>query len=57
MEDGDSVNAAASGGAASGSGAGFLGMPLPGTSSGFLVAPPAQLQPEKPPPAPNDAPP
>lgn len=57
MEDGDSANAAASGGAAGGSAAGFLGMPLPGTSSGFLVAPPAQLQPEKPPPAPNDAPP
>ncbi|XP_062120985.1 LOW QUALITY PROTEIN: leucine-rich repeat-containing G-protein coupled receptor 5 [Drosophila sulfurigaster albostrigata] len=50
MEDGDSANAAAGGAA-------FLGMPLPGVSSGFLVTPPAQLQPDKPPPAPNDAPP
>ncbi|TDG46028.1 hypothetical protein AWZ03_007559 [Drosophila navojoa] len=49
MEDGDSASAAA--------GNALLGMPQPGDSSGFLVAPPAQLQPEKPPPAPNDAPP
>ncbi|EDW57572.2 leucine-rich repeat-containing G-protein coupled receptor 5 isoform X2 [Drosophila virilis] len=49
MDDGDSANAAAGS-------AGCLGMPQPGVSSGFLVTPPAQLQPEKPPPAPNDAP-
>lgn len=48
MEDGDSANATANT---------ALVMPLPDASSGFLVAPPAQLQPEKPPPAPNDAPP
>ncbi|XP_017098895.3 leucine-rich repeat-containing G-protein coupled receptor 5 isoform X1 [Drosophila bipectinata] len=53
MEDGDSSNAGV---------AGFLGMPLPGASSGFLIAPssappPAVLQPAKPPPDPNDAPP
>ncbi|KAL7740368.1 hypothetical protein ACLKA6_013166 [Drosophila palustris] len=51
MEDGDSANANAAGGAS------FLDMPLPGVSSGFLVTPAAQLQPDKPPPAPNDAPP
>ncbi|XP_034668391.1 leucine-rich repeat-containing G-protein coupled receptor 4 [Drosophila subobscura] len=56
MEDGDSANASGV--------AGFMGMPLPGASSGFIVAPaaapatpPAMLQPEKPPPDPNDAPP
>ncbi|EDW11891.2 uncharacterized protein Dmoj_GI17392 [Drosophila mojavensis] len=49
MEDGDSASAAA--------GNAILGMPQPGDSSGFLLAPPAQLQPEKPPPVPNDAPP
>ncbi|XP_070067678.1 leucine-rich repeat-containing G-protein coupled receptor 5 isoform X2 [Drosophila takahashii] len=60
MEDGDSANTGA---------AGFLGMPLPGASSGFLIAPttditatstsppPVVLQPAKPPPDPNDAPP
>ncbi|XP_034475509.1 leucine-rich repeat-containing G-protein coupled receptor 6 [Drosophila innubila] len=50
LEDGDSANTAA--GSAT-----FLGMPLPGVSSGFLVTPASQLQPENPPPAPNDAPP
>jgi len=56
MEDGDSANTGV---------AGFLGMPLPGASSGFLIAPstantsppPVVLQPAKPPPDPNDAPP
>lgn len=54
LDDGDSANAAA--GSAT-----LLDMPLPGASSGFLVLPAAQLQlqlqPEKSPPAPNDAPP
>jgi len=56
MEDSDSANTGV---------AGFLGMPLPGASSGFLIAPstantsppPVVLQPAKPPPDPNDAPP
>ncbi|KAH8279838.1 hypothetical protein KR054_008254 [Drosophila jambulina] len=59
MEDGDSANTGAPS---------FLGMPLPGAASGFLIAPtspaatpspppPVVLQPEKPPPDPNDAPP
>nr|AAF66608.1 glycoprotein hormone receptor II [Drosophila melanogaster] len=56
MEDGDSANTGV---------ASFLGMPLPGASSGFLIAPttaattsppPVVLQPAKPPPDPNDAP-
>ncbi|ALC39622.1 rk [Drosophila busckii] len=53
LEDGESANA---GGAASTSAAAFLGMPLPGVASGFLVlhAPPAQ---DKTPPDPSEKPP
>ncbi|XP_030377139.1 leucine-rich repeat-containing G-protein coupled receptor 6 [Scaptodrosophila lebanonensis] len=55
MDDGDSGLTASA----------CLGMPLPGAASGFFAtqtqtlkpSPPAQLQPAKPPPAPNDDPP